>query len=72
MDVQELPAKVLIKMAKFTGSDPHPIILNAPFIGVHLRTQDDYLKMLPNFNFHSTGYPEQAQKRGLQYAYLAC
>jgi hypothetical protein len=50
-DVEELAAKVLIEMAKFTGAEPHPTILNAPFIGVHLRTESDSLQMWPNFSF---------------------
>ena len=71
-DVQELAAKVLIEMVRFTGAEPHSQTLDAPYLGVHLRTESDSLSIWPNFKFQSTGYLEQAQKRGLQYAYLAC
>ena len=71
-DVQELAAKVLTEMVRLTGGEPHPPALNAPFLSVHLRTESDSLHMWPNFKFQSTGYLEQAQKRGLQNAYLAC
>lgn len=71
-DVQELATKVLTEMVRLTGAEPHQPTLYAPFLGVHLRTESDSLHMWPNFKFQSTGYLEQAQKRGLQHAYLAC
>lgn len=71
-DVQELAAKVLSEMVQFTGTEPQSQTLDAPYLGVHLRTESDALSIWPNFKLQSTGYLEQAQQRGLQYAYLAC
>jgi hypothetical protein len=71
-DIQDLASKVLSEMSKFAGIEPHPPKLDAPFLGVHLRTETDSLDFWPNFDEQTKGYLEQAELRKLQYAYLAC
>jgi hypothetical protein len=71
-DLQELAAKTLSAMSKFAGVEPHPPTLDAPYLGVHLRTESDSLGFWPNFEEQSNGYLQQSQKLGLKYAYLAC
>lgn len=71
-DVQELAAKTLAEMSRFTGTEPTPPTLNAPFLGVHLRTESDALVSWPDFWTQSEGYLKQAEVQGLQHAYLAC
>jgi hypothetical protein len=71
-DVKELAAKILTEMVRFTGTEPRPQTLDVSYLGIHLRTESDSLHFWPNFKFRSTGYLEQAEKHGLQHAYLAC
>jgi hypothetical protein len=71
-DVHELAAKTLAEMSRFAGVEPTPPTLNVPYLGVHLRTENDSLSFWPDFDVQSNGYLEQAEVRGLQYAYLAC
>lgn len=71
-DIQELAAKTVTEMSRFAGGDPHPPILDTPYLGVHLRTEGDALQFWPDFEFQSNGYLEQAKVRELQHAYLAC
>lgn len=71
-DVQELAAKTLTELVRFTGAEPQWPTLNSPYLGVHLRTEGDALSFWPNFKTQSTGYLEQAQKHNLKHAYLAC
>ena len=59
-------------MSRFAGVEPTPPTLNVPYLGVHLRTENDSLSFWPDFDVQSNGYLEQAEVRGLQYAYLAC
>ncbi len=72
-DIQELAAITLREMATFVGTAPvETTKLNAPFLGVHLRTESDALGFWPNFDEQSGGYLEQAKEYRLKHAYLAC
>jgi hypothetical protein len=71
-DIQDLAAIALAEMSTFVGIKPHPKIFTAPYLGVHLRTESDALGFWPSFDEQSDGYLQQATKRGLKYAYLAC
>ena len=71
-DIKDLAAIALAEMSRFVGVEPNPTKLEAPFLGVHLRTESDALGFWPSFDEQSDGYLEQGKKRGIQYAYLAC
>jgi hypothetical protein len=71
-DIQALAAKALTEMSSFVGVKPNGKTLEAPYLGVHLRTESDALGFWPNFNEQSNGYLAQADKRGIKHAYLAC
>jgi hypothetical protein len=71
-DVQALAAKALNEMSTFVGVAPNGKTLEAPYLGVHLRTESDALGFWPNFEEQSQGYLAQADVRGLKHAYLAC
>jgi hypothetical protein len=71
-DVQALAAKALDEISTFVGVKPNGKTLEAPYLGVHLRTESDALGFWPNFQEQSQGYLQQADKRGLKHAYLAC
>jgi hypothetical protein len=71
-DVQELATKIVMEMANFTGAEPDSQTLDAPYLGVHLRTESDALGIWPDFKQQSTGYLGEAERWGMKYAYLAC
>ena len=70
-DIEDLSKKVLMQMTKFVGAPPDPEKLEAPYLGVHLRTESDALGFWPDFNVQSEGYLKEAELRGLKHAYLA-
>ncbi|KAF4614316.1 hypothetical protein G7Y89_g15421 [Cudoniella acicularis] len=73
-EVESLAVKTLDEMAKFVGVQPDPTHtkFEAPFLGVHLRTESDALGFWPDFNVQTEGYMKQAEARELKHAYLAC
>jgi hypothetical protein len=73
-DIAELAAKTLSEMSKFVGkpSSPEENKIDAPYLGVHLRTEGDALAMWPDYDMQSDGYLSEAELRGLKHAYLAC
>ena len=71
-DIQTLAAKALSAMSAFVGVEPNGKTLDAPYLGVHLRTESDALGFWPNYDEQSSGYLAQADKRGIKHAYLAC
>lgn len=70
-DVKELAAITLAEMSKFVGLKPNPDTFDAPYLGIHLRTESDALDFWPSFQEQSDGYLKQAKTHGLKYAYLA-
>ena len=71
-DVQYLAATALKKMHTIVGVKSNNKKLEAPYLGVHLRTESDALGFWPNFQEQSQGYVAQAARLGLKHAYLAC
>jgi len=71
-DIERIAAVVLREMSAFTGNTPQANTLEAPFLGVHLRTESDALGFWPDFNVQSEGYLKEAEARQLKHAYLAC
>jgi hypothetical protein len=71
-DIQALAAKALAEMSRFVGVEPNGEKLDAPYLGVHLRTESDALGFWPNFKEQSEGYLAEADKRHIKHAYLAC
>jgi hypothetical protein len=74
-DIQDLAARTLMEMSRFMGNEPDsatPNVLNAPYLGVHLRTESDALGFWPNFKTQSEGYLKTATTKKLTHAYLAC
>jgi hypothetical protein len=73
-DIEELAAITIMEMSKFVGVEPdspNPKTLDAPYLGVHLRTESDALGFWPDFNVQSEGYLKEAGHRGLKHAYIA-
>jgi hypothetical protein len=71
-DIQYLAARGLEEMSRFVGVEPKPDKFDLPYLGVHLRTESDALGFWPDFDTQSDGYLEQAKKRNITHAYLAC
>jgi GDP-fucose protein O-fucosyltransferase len=74
-DIADLAAATLTEMSKFASVDPlggGVLSLQAPYLGVHLRSESDALEFWPNFDTQSNGYLKEAEKRQLKHAYLAC
>ena len=70
-DIEDISTKVLKEMAKFVGGKSKPKKLEAPYLGVHLRTESDALGFWPDFREQSEGYLQEGERRGLKHAYLA-
>jgi hypothetical protein len=65
----------LMEMSRFIGNEPgvnKNSALDAPYLGVHLRTESDALGFWPDFKTQSEGYLAQATAKKLKHAYLAC
>jgi len=71
-DIKELAASALSEMSSFVGIEPNTSRFDAPYLGVHLRTEADALGFWPTFEQQSDGYIEQAVTRGIKHVYLAC
>lgn len=71
-DIQELAQVALAEMSYFAGVKPRNDRFEAPFLGVHLRTESDALNFWPSFDEQSDGYLWAGKTHGLKYAYLAC
>lgn len=71
-DVEAIAVKVLMELSRFAGEEPNPTRLNAPYLGVHLRTESDALGFWPDYEVQSDGYLKEAEHRNLKHAYLAC
>jgi hypothetical protein len=71
-DIVELAQAALAEMSNFAGIKPREDIFEAPFLGVHLRTESDALEFWPSFDEQSDGYLWAGKVHGLKYAYLAC
>lgn len=71
-DIQELAAIALAELSKFAGVKPKTNKFEAPYLGVHLRTESDALNFWPSFDEQSDGYLWAAKTHGFKHAYLAC
>jgi hypothetical protein len=70
-DIEALASKTLMEMSRFVGVEPDSQSLEAPYLGVHLRTESDALGFWPDFKEQSEGYLKGAELRGLKHAYIA-
>ncbi|RDL32556.1 uncharacterized protein BP5553_09012 [Venustampulla echinocandica] len=74
-EAEALAHKTLLAMSRFVGVEPqseNPKTLDAPFMGIHLRTESDALGYWPDYKEQSTGYLKEAADRGFKHAFLAC
>ena len=71
-DIVELAQAALKEMSVFSGVKPKKNKFNAPYLGVHLRTESDALEFWPSFDEQSDGYLKAGKSHGLKHAYLAC
>jgi hypothetical protein len=74
-DIQDLAAITLDEMRNFIHGNSEGISkrkkLDASYLGVHLRTENDALGFWPNFDTQTKGYLKEAGLRGLKHAYIA-
>ncbi|PMD14004.1 hypothetical protein NA56DRAFT_755186 [Hyaloscypha hepaticicola] len=74
-DIADLAATTLIEMSRYVGFDPYAQevpTLEAPYLGVQLRSESDALSFWPSSETQTNGSLEVANKTKLRYAYLAC
>jgi hypothetical protein len=73
-DIEELAAITVEELVKVIHGSKEKIdrkMLDAPYLGIHLRTEADALGFWPNFEDQTRGYLEQAGLRGLKHGYIA-
>jgi hypothetical protein len=74
-DIEDLAAITLDEMANFIHGNSEGRSkrekLDAPYLGVHLRTENDALGFWPKFEIQTKGYLQEARLRGLKHAYIA-
>lgn len=73
-DIEEIAARTVEALVKAIHNTTEKIDrknLDAPYLGIHLRTEADSLGFWPNFEQQALGYLEQAGTRGLKHGYIA-
>ncbi|KHJ35131.1 putative alternative oxidase [Erysiphe necator] len=70
-DIRQLAAATIKELSISMGLKPNPSVIEANFLGAHLRTESDALPFWPKFDQQSDGYLNEAKTRELNYIYLA-